>query len=278
MELSGLRGEMMDQTRETQFADVNGTRLAYRIIGSGEPLVLIHGYSLDTRMWDSQINAFAEKYQVIAYDVRGFGKSAPVGDESYSSVDDLKALLDHLGIGSAHLIGLSMGGGIASAFAAVHPRMVRSLILVDAIVWGFQGSAEWEESLRVVRRAAQEGGVAGAKAAWLAHALFAPAREKPRVKRQLETMVADFSGWHWLHRDRERGLEPPTIQRLGEIMAPTLVLVGDRDLPDFIATAECYVQGLPLATRVVLPDVGHMANMEDPALFNAIVLAFLRKV
>ncbi len=269
---------MMGMTRESKFADVNGTRLAYEITGSGEPLVLIHGFTLDTRMWDEQIAAFAESYRVIAYDVRGFGKSAPVGDDTYSSVDDLKALLDYLGIGSAHLVGLSMGGGIASAFAVVYPSVARSLILVDAILWGFQGSEEWSNSLGVVRQAALDGGVDAAKDAWLAHALFAPAEEKPDVKRQLEAMVADFSGWHWLNRDRERGLDPPTIQRLGEIRAPTLVIVGERDLPDFFAIADRYVQDLPRAQKVVLPGVGHMANMEDPATFNAIVLAFLRKV
>src|SRR5205814_2538760 len=132
--------------RETRFADVNGTRLAYQITGSGVPVVLIHWYSLDTRMWEPQIDAFARTYQVIAYDVRGFGKSAPVGDESYSSVDDLKGLLDFLRIEQAHFIGLSMGGGIASAFAAVHPTTVRSLVLVDSILWGYRGSDEWKNS------------------------------------------------------------------------------------------------------------------------------------
>ena len=79
-------------------AEVNGARLYYEVAGSGHPLVLIHAYALDTRMWDSQFEEFAQRYQVVRYDVRGFGRSAPPTEESYSHVEDLKALLDLLSL------------------------------------------------------------------------------------------------------------------------------------------------------------------------------------
>ncbi len=86
-------------------AEVNGTGLYYEIAGSGYPLVLIHGFGLDTRMWDDQFEAFARHYRVVRYDMRGYGKSVPPTDESYSQTDDLKALLEHLRIDRAHVFG-----------------------------------------------------------------------------------------------------------------------------------------------------------------------------
>ena len=91
-------------------AEVNGTRLYYEMSGSGDPIVLIHGFTFDVRMWDDQVQAFSQQYQVIRYDVRGFGRSALPTEQAYARVDDLKALLDHLGIAGAYLLGLSMGG------------------------------------------------------------------------------------------------------------------------------------------------------------------------
>ena len=79
------------------FAEVNGTRLYFEVTGTGRPIVLIHGFSLNLRMWDDQIEALSENYRVIRYDVRGFGKSAVPTDRNYSHADDLMALLEHLG-------------------------------------------------------------------------------------------------------------------------------------------------------------------------------------
>ncbi|MEK7328872.1 MAG: alpha/beta hydrolase, partial [Chloroflexota bacterium] len=97
----------------TGFAEVNGTRLYYEVAGSGQPLVLIHGFSLDTRMWGDQFETFARHYQVVRYDLRGFGQSAVPSNEPYTHADDLNNLLHYLKIDSVHLVGLSLGGGVA---------------------------------------------------------------------------------------------------------------------------------------------------------------------
>jgi pimeloyl-ACP methyl ester carboxylesterase len=191
------------------FALVDGARLYYEVAGAGEPVVFIHGFSLDTRMWDDQFAAFARRYQAIRYDVRGFGRSGPATSEPYSSVDDLKALLGHLGYASAHVVGLSMGGGIATAFAAVYPEATRSLSAVDASLWGYRLSYGTSTSLPAISPVAKREGVEAAKATWLAHALFAPANEQLEVAARLRAIVGDFSGWHWLNREGERGLTPP---------------------------------------------------------------------
>ena len=103
------------------FADVNGTRLYYEMVGSGHPLVLVHGFTLDTRMWDDQFEMFAGRNQVVRYDLRGFGKSALPTTEPYSHPDDLRALMTHLGIEHAFIIGLSLGGAVAVDFAVTYP-------------------------------------------------------------------------------------------------------------------------------------------------------------
>jgi len=113
-----MEGEFKESS--SGFAEVNGTRLYYEVMGFGQPLILIHGYTLDTRMWDDQIAAFAQNYQVIRYLLRGFGKSGLPTGESYAHLQDLKALLEHLGIDQAHILGLSLGGAIAIDFAITY--------------------------------------------------------------------------------------------------------------------------------------------------------------
>ncbi|HEY7490512.1 MAG TPA: alpha/beta hydrolase [Candidatus Tectomicrobia bacterium] len=120
----------------TGFADVNGTRLYYEVAGTGHPLVLIHGFSLDTRMWDDQFEVFAQGYQVLRYDLRGFGKSAVPTDTPYTHPDDLYALMTHLGIEHADIVGLSLGGAVALDFAVTYPRATDVLIPVDAALLG----------------------------------------------------------------------------------------------------------------------------------------------
>ena len=120
-----------------RFADVNGTRLYYELAGpvTAETVVLIHHFTLDLRMWDDQFNEFARRYRVLRYDARGFGRSGQING-AYSARDDLRALLDALGIQRAHLVGHSMGGRYAIDFALVHPTRVRTLVLSDPSISG----------------------------------------------------------------------------------------------------------------------------------------------
>ena len=260
--------------KEMGFADVNGTRLYYEVAGNGHPLVLIHGFSLDTRMWDDQFELFARDYKVIRYDVRGYGKSAVPGSDGYYHADDLRTLLDHLGIGHAHILGLSLGGAIALEFALAYPDMIHALILVDSVLWGHNWSEESSKRDGAVWAA---GSVEGARALWLAHPLFAPAMENASVAPRLTQIVTDYSGWSWANDDPGLLPDPVAAQRLGQISVPTLVVIGEHDLPDFHAIAHTLQQQIPNARTVVLPGVGHMSNMEDPEGFNKAVLSFLTK-
>lgn len=260
------------------FAEVNGTRLYHEVAGAGEPVVLIHGFTLDTRMWDDQFAPFAERYRVVRYDARGFGQSAVPDEAPYTHADDLAALLGHLSIPSAAIIGLSMGGGIAINFALAYPEMTRALIPVDSVLGGHRWSDEWNERFGHIGHTAHTASVEAAKAEWLADPLFAPANERPDVAARLRQMVMDYSGWNWMHRDPHRSQEPPAAERLTQIAVPTLVLLGERDLPDFHAVADTVTRQVSGARKVVLPGVGHMANMEAPEPFNAAVLGFLAEI
>jgi pimeloyl-ACP methyl ester carboxylesterase len=242
--------------------------------GSGHPLVLIHGFTLDTRMWDDQFEVFAERYQVLRYDLRGFGKSAVPTDAPYTHPDDLHALMTHLGIEHAYIVGLSLGGAVAVDFAVTYPEATDILIPVDAALIG---GYEWVEGRpsSAVSAQAQQAGLQAAKTFWLQHPLFARAREQPAVAARLAAMVEDYSGWHLINEDPGRLLEPPAIQRLATITAPTLVIVGEQDVLDFHRVADIMVERIAGAKKVVMLGVGHMANMEDPERFNEIVLGFL---
>jgi pimeloyl-ACP methyl ester carboxylesterase len=122
---------------------------------------------------------------------------------------------------------------------------------------------------------AKSGDLIGAKRLWLDHPLFGPAREQAGVAAHLREMVQDYSGWHWLHADPGVAPDPPAINRLDMIHVPTLVVVGERDLPDILSIANALTSGINGADQVAIPDVGHMTNMEAPAKFNDLLLNFL---
>lgn len=257
------------------FLELDGLRIYYETAGSGHPLVLIHGFSLDTRMWDDQFENFAQHYRVIRYDIRGYGKSSTPTSEPYSHAGDLKALLDHLDISQAHILGLSLGGAIAINFTLAYPHMVRALVLADSVLWGHS----WVETeTGAIWQASREQGIEEARKLWLAHSMFAAARDNPHVATALTRIVSDYSGWHWVNDDPGAYPDPPDSQFLSRIRVPALVLVGARDIPDFQVIADTLAQTLPNAQKVLLSGVGHMCNMEDPAGFNDAVLGFLRAV
>lgn len=262
--------------KEAGFAEVNGTRLYYEVAGSGDPLVLIHGMTLDTRMWDDQFEPLAHQYRVVRYDARGFGKSAlPAAGKPYAHTDDLKALLRHLDIARAFILGLSMGGGIALDFAVAHPEATEALIPVDSRLNGWQPDAEFASYLSAVRARAKEAGVQAGRDAWIYSAMFKPALENPTVASRLVQIIADYSGWHWVNDNPLRTPDPSAAQRLHTIRVPTLIVIGEHDVPDCQAIAETLHRRIPNARKVVMARVGHMSNMEAPERFNALVSDFL---
>jgi 3-oxoadipate enol-lactonase len=248
-----------------KMATVDGAKLYYDVGGQGEPVVLVHGFSLDLRMWDDQVGPFSQAYQVIRFDARGFGRSSLPGDEVFSAYDDLRMLLDHLRIDRAHVIGLSMGGSTVINFAVTHPDRVRKLVVADSGV-GAAPARRPPDPNAEIEEVREE---------WLVSPLFAPAMEQPAVAQRLRQIIGDYSGYHWVHTTNDQRPVPPVTDRLHELLMPTLVIYGERDTPEVHGSALRLEQGIPNCRRVILPGVGHMSNMEAPAAFNAAVLGFL---
>lgn len=260
------------------FAEVNGTSLYYEVTGTGFPIVLIHGGSLDTRIWHDQVLRFAQHYQVLRYDLRGYGKSAVPTEQPYAHTDDLQGLLNSLGITQTHIIGHSIGGGIAIDFALAHPDATASLVLLDSSLSGYQWPSALTTETRAVRDLALGGDMQDAKQRWMQNAVFAPALEQPEVASRLTQIIADYSGWGWLHANPVQPPDPPAIGQLGRVTVPTIVLVGERDTPYNHEIADIIQQGIPSADKVVIPGVGHMPSMEYPERFNDVVLKFLAEI
>lgn len=261
-------------TSTGRMIEANGTQLYVETAGTGEPLVFVHGFSLDTRLWDDQWDVFAQRFHVLRYDLRGFGRSALPTDQFYRHADDLAGLLDALGIDSAHLVGLSLGGGVVLETALAHPARVRSLVTVDAVLPGFN-PADLGESIKIVWGTARSQPLDTVKALWLEQPMMAGAMADPAAAPRVRQMVGDYSGFGWIARDPGRWIEPATVERLGEIIAPTLALVGAGDLDGFKQIAQRIAADVPNARMEVIPGCGHLPNMEAPAAFNDALLAFL---
>lgn len=256
------------------YADIDGGRLYYEVSGEGEPVVLLHGFGCDTRLWDDVAPPLSDRYRVVAYDQRGYGRST-LPNAPYAPHDDLIHLLDALDIGRAHLVGLSRGGSVALDATLTGPDRVRSLTLVDSMLGGYRWSAEFRAMNSEAAALARDVGLAEAKAYWLGTPLLESAWRTEGAGERCAAMLADYSGWHWLNADPVRNLRPPAIERLAEVAVPTLVVVGEYDIVDFRQIAERLAADIVGARLVVLPGVGHMSNLEDPVTFNQIVLSFL---
>jgi len=272
-----MLGSMPTAPTESR-VDIDGGYLHYRREGRGEALVLVHGFGLDHRVWAPQWPALADSFDLISYDLRGFGRSSVPGPAPYAHNEDLRALLDALGIERAHLISHSLGGGIAASFAVAYPKRTGRVVLSAPLLRGYTQLGELLALLKSVWQIAARDGLDAARTAWLAAELFAPSLATPGGAALLPSIMADYSGWHWQNRDPETGLEPPLAQRLNELLAPTLVLVGTRDLPDFIHMGEALAAQAPNARLELLAGLGHGPSVEQPDVFNAKALEFLTAV
>lgn len=257
-------------------AEVNGTKLYYEVTGKGPAVVLIHSGGFDRRIWDDQVPVLADKYTVIRYDVRGYGRSA-TPTKPYSDDEDLFQLLTFLKVPKAHLIGLSMGGRIAIDFTLTHPAMVASLTAVAPGLSGFPFAPEDTiEMMKIVYSIQNDDGTPAGEV-WLKSAYNAPAMEIPAVAAKLRPMAIENSKVWLINFFFPRPAFPLAVQRLGEIKTPMLVVVGTRDVPTIMKIVDTLEKNVPGVKKVVVPGAGHMVNIEKPAEFNKAVVEFLGK-
>ena len=255
-----------------------GASLAYEVAGDGPAVVLVHGFGLDMRMWDPQVPALASSFRVVRYDCRGFGASGPFDPAvPYTHAGDLLALMDHLGIDRAVLVGLSFGGRVVTQTALAAPERVAGLVLLDAVLDGVPWDPASAEALDQAGRLARERGLLAGRAAWLAHPLFTPASQRPELAASLSAMVAAYPGQHWIGDDpHDRDDERP-LDVLDRLTMPALVAVGEQDVPCFREMSAIMAERIPRAELHVIADAGHMINMEQPGAVSDLLLAFLEQ-
>ncbi len=249
------------------FISHNKGNLFYQTTGTGEPIVFIHGFSLDHRMWIPQIEHFSKTNQVIVYDMRGFGRSS-LPEGNYSHHDDLKAILDELNLQEINMVGLSLGGEVAIDFTLEFPEYVKSLTLISSSLGGYKSNVDWNVS-------AKEGGIEKSKENWLKHKVFSYSIKNTAVKKQLEDMISDYSGWHWLNKDPRTKLNPTAKDRLEEIQIPVKILVGEKDLDYYHHIGKTLDRNTTNSQLEVIKKVGHMTNMESIDKTNRIIISNL---
>jgi len=271
----------MDSNTSSGMANINSAQLYYEVKGTGQPLLLIHAGVADSRMWEAQFEAFSETYRVIRFDLRGFGHSnMPSG--SFSNHEDVRALLDFLGIERVLLLGISFGGMIALDFTLAYPDYVKALVLGAPSVSGTNPSERvrqfWEEE----ETALESGDLEDATELNLKLWVDGPHREASQVSSEVRELVRETQ-LNIFRKEipdgvEEIDLDPPAIERLGEVKIPVQVLVGELDLEEKIELVDRLEREFPDCRKAVIPGVAHMLNMEAPDDFNRSVLDFLSKV
>lgn len=264
--------------------DLGDGGIYYETAGAGAALVLCHAGFVDSRMWDAQWAALSERYRVVRFDMRGYGRSAPPSGPICRR-DDLLRVLDHLGITQATLVGCSMGGEIVLDFALEHPEMAAALVLISAVPSGFEMRGEPPRYLFEMMGAVEEGELERAAELqariWIDGSFREPEQVDPELRRRAIEMSRIGLGhdtWRRIDTQPLRPLDPPAAGRLGELRVPALIVAGELDDPEILRAAEMLAAGIPGARQAIIPASAHMPSMERPEAFNRALVEFLAGV
>jgi pimeloyl-ACP methyl ester carboxylesterase len=282
---------MMNATRSDTIT-INGAKLYYELAGSGPAIALLHAGIADRRMWDGQFDLLAEKHTVLRYDLRGYGLSDPIR-EPFAHHEDLRGLLDALGIERAALIGCSMGGGAAIDFTLEYPTRTAALVTVAPGLHGYmpEGGFEepplWNEIVEAFQ-AKDLGRVAELETQlWIDGPRRRPEQVDPAVRQKVIEMnlIALRHEFADLGPDDpaptpaaerfQQIAQPPAGTRLEQIACPVLVILGTEDEPIMTTICETLRERIAGAQMAVIENAGHLPNMEHPETFNRLVLGFL---
>lgn len=261
----------------------DGAHLFYEESGKGEPLIFIHGHSFDHYEWNPQFYLFAEKYRVIRYDVRGYGQSSmPTEFSSSSHAEDLLQLMNALHIQKAHIVGLSMGGFIATDFLALHQDRTLSITAASGDVWdGSPGpDTPWNaETIKAARNkieAFKSKGIFNSKKDWFNALTIRNGQPIENIRVPVWNMIYKWDAWQPLHVEPRFLLGTSVVNKLKQqtIRVPVMVLTGDADSGRKNQLIEC----VPTAKQVFIPNAGHVSNLENAEGFNRAIFYFLKTI
>ena len=257
------------------YIDVKDGKLYYETLGHGDrTIVFVHDGLIHGVVWDNQFSTFAEKYRVVRYDRRGYGRS-PQPQKTYSNVEDLHQVFTFLKIDQAIVIGMSAGGGLVIDFTLAHPDKVTSLVVVGAVVSGFSYSdhlltrggrliaADFADPEKLLKYLLKEDP-------------YEIAPQNKEVREKLWTLMESYSQNIDFSKNR-LAVQPerPAISFLNEIQVPTLIVIGEFDIPDVFVHAGAIESGIPFAEKVIIRNAGHLVPFEQPEIFNEHLLNFL---
>jgi pimeloyl-ACP methyl ester carboxylesterase len=265
-------------------SEINGINIYYEEAGEGYPLIWSHEFAGDYRSWEAQLRFFSRRYRVITYSARGYSPSdIPTRLDDYTqeqAVDDVRGLMEHLGIEKAHIGGLSMGGNVALNFGLTYPDMARSLVVAGT----GSGSTDPEAFRQTVNRVAD--GMRSGGMESMGDYSNSPTRvqllnKDPRGYEEFRSQLMEHSniGSAFTFQGIQ-GRRPSIFEledKLRALNVPTLIMTGDEDDP-CIETSVYMKRNIPNSGLVVIPRSGHAINLEEPDLFNSVVLDFLTAV
>jgi len=265
----------------------DGVRLYYEEAGSGVPIIFVHEYAGDFRSWEPQLRHFGQRYRAVAYNARGYPPSdVPPAVESYSqtwAADDIAAVLDHLGIDTAHIVGLSMGGFATLHFGFRHGGRARSLCVAGC---GYGAEPAQRERFRSEAEAVAAFIDQHGMQAFAEKYAYGPTRVQfenkdargfAEFKRMLAEHDAVGARNTQLGVQHERPSLYDLVDQMKRLTVPTLILTGDEDWP-CLQPVLLMKQSIASAALAVMPNCGHAINLEDPDGFNRIVGSFLAQV
>jgi 3-oxoadipate enol-lactonase len=261
---------------KTGYLEVPDGKLYYEVAGEGDWIVLVHDGNLHSVTWDEQFPVFSKNYKVVRYDRRGYGKST-YPEKAYSNIEDLAEVFRQLHVDRAVLMGMSAGGGLAMDFTLEHPEKVTGLVLVGAAISGYG----YSDHMRT-RGGNLDPAVLSdpAKLAdYMCHRdpyTFYEGNTEAK-KRGYEYLMNNLQNYRMDKFNLLQGAKRPALPNLKEIKVPALIVVGEYDIPDCHAIAGAMEAGIAGSQRVIINKAGHIVPLEQPAIFNDIVLTFLHE-
>lgn len=258
---------------DTGYILVNGGKLFYESAGKGTNIVLLHDGMVNNKIWDEQFPLLSKTYRVVRYDRRGYGKSSDP-ETKYSPISDLNQLFIQLKIDKAIIFGMSSGGRLAIDFTLTYPEKVNGLVLVGAVVSGFGytshmntrgGHFDPQKIIDPVK----------VNEYFIKDDPYEIYSENTAAKEKVMKLLP------FLARQNSVPTQPAAkvaVRSLPEIKVPALILIGEYDIPDVHAHAGVINAGIANSKREIIPRSGHLIPIEQPALFNESIIAFLNKL
>ncbi len=255
----------------------HGGQIYYESIGEGTPVILLHGHTLDLRMWEPQVKPLVDAgYRVIRPEMRGYGHSSKQADDmQFTHLDDMMTVMDSLHIDKAHVVGLSMGSFVASEMVAMCPDRLLTATLASGNIRKMAGPATPIDSLEMARKDSviavnKAQGMDNWKTDWIEKLVSGGGSNRESIRESVTRQVEDWDGWQLTHREMRLyyGYEAWDTLKARRPEIPVLILSGENEQKG----KNPMLQYLPNARQVIIPDCGHMSNMEKPGEFTKLML------